>query len=80
VVFAVFFATFLVERRKALGQFELARTTMRTGIGFTNTLVLLTSLLLLAVSEYVALLGAGPVCDTAHGRPSHSAHRDVKPI
>jgi heme/copper-type cytochrome/quinol oxidase subunit 3 len=60
VVFAVFFATFLVERRKALGQFELARTTMRTGIGFTNTLVLLTSLLLLAVSEYVALLGAGP--------------------
>jgi nitric oxide reductase NorE protein len=50
VVFAVFFATFLVERGKAPAQFELARTTMHTGIGFTNTLVLLTSSLLVVVA------------------------------
>jgi nitric oxide reductase NorE protein len=50
VVFAVFFTTFLVERGKAPGQFEFARTTMHTSIRFTNTLVLLTSSLLVVVA------------------------------
>ncbi len=50
VVFAVFFATFLVERGKAPGEFELARMTLHIGIGFANTLVLLTSSLLVVVA------------------------------
>ena len=50
LVFAVFFATFLVERAKAPGQFNVARHTLHTGVGFTNTLVLLTSSLLVVVA------------------------------
>lgn len=50
VVFAVFFATFLVERAKAPEVFDAARRTLHAGIGLTNTLVLLTSSLCVVVA------------------------------
>jgi nitric oxide reductase NorE protein len=50
VVFAVFFATFLVERGKAPEESDVARRTLHIGIGFANTLVLLTSSLLVVVA------------------------------
>jgi nitric oxide reductase NorE protein len=50
VVFAVFFATFMVERSKAPELFDAARRTLHTGVGVTNTLVLLTSSLCVVVA------------------------------
>ena len=43
LVFAAFFATFMVERSKAPEVFDAARTTLHVNIGLVNTLVLLTS-------------------------------------
>ena len=43
LVFGAFFVTFLVERSKAPGAFDAARTTLHIGVGVINTLVLLTS-------------------------------------
>ena len=40
LVFAVFFATFMVERSKAPELFDAARATLHIGVGLTNTLVL----------------------------------------
>lgn len=50
IVFAVFFATFMVERAKAPAVFDAARRTLHIGIGLTNTLVLLTSSLCVVVA------------------------------
>jgi nitric oxide reductase NorE protein len=53
LVFAVFFATFMVERSKAPDVFDAARKTLHVNIGLVNTLVLLTSSLFV-----VAAIGA----------------------
>ena len=53
LVFAVFFATFMVERAKAPEVFDVARKTLHVNIGLVNTLVLLTSSLFV-----VAAIGA----------------------
>ena len=53
LVFAVFFATFMVERSKAPEVFDVARKTLHVNIGLVNTLVLLTSSLFV-----VAAIGA----------------------
>jgi nitric oxide reductase NorE protein len=49
-VFSLFFATFLVERGKSAQVFETGHRTLHTGIGLTNTLVLLTSSLLVVIA------------------------------
>lgn len=49
-VFAVFFATFMVERSTAPHVFDTARRTLHTGVGLANTLVLLTSSLFVVVT------------------------------
>ncbi|WP_431236562.1 cytochrome c oxidase subunit 3 [Mycolicibacterium aichiense] len=43
LVFAAFFATFMIERSKAPDVFDAARKTLHVNIGLVNTLVLLTS-------------------------------------
>jgi nitric oxide reductase NorE protein len=53
LVFAAFFATFMVERSKAPEVFDAARKTLHVNIGLVNTLVLLTSSLFV-----VAAMGA----------------------
>jgi nitric oxide reductase NorE protein len=53
LVFAAFFATFMVERAKAPEVFDAARKTLHVNIGLVNTLVLLTSSLFV-----VAAIGA----------------------
>jgi nitric oxide reductase NorE protein len=50
LVFGVFFATFMVERAMEPTQFDTARRTLHTGIGFTNTLALLSSSLLVVLA------------------------------
>jgi nitric oxide reductase NorE protein len=50
LVFAAFFAAFLVERAKAPEVFDVARRTLHLGVGLTNTLVLLTSSLCVVVA------------------------------
>ncbi|HEX4189506.1 MAG TPA: cytochrome c oxidase subunit 3 [Marmoricola sp.] len=48
VVFGVFFTTFLIQRGHAPQLFDRSRQTLNLGIGLANTLVLLTSSLLVA--------------------------------
>ena len=50
VVFGAFFATFMYERAKAPDVFDESRRTLSIGIGLTNTLVLLTSSLLVVTA------------------------------
>ena len=50
LVFAAFFATFMVERAKAPDVFDAARRTLHLGVGLANTLVLLTSSLFVVVA------------------------------
>lgn len=50
LVFGVFFATFMVERAKAPAVFDAARKTLHLNIGLVNTLVLLTSSLLVVAA------------------------------
>lgn len=50
LVFAVFFATFMIERSKAPEVFDAARKTLHINIGLVNTLVLLTSSLLVVAA------------------------------
>ena len=50
LVFALFFITFIVERSKAPDDFDIARRTLHTGIGLTNTFVLLTSSLMIVIA------------------------------
>jgi nitric oxide reductase NorE protein len=50
LVFGAFFVTFMVERAKAPVIFDTSRKTLHTGIGLTNTLVLLTSSLCVVIA------------------------------
>lgn len=50
VVFGVFFATFMYQRGQAPELFDVSRHTLSIGIGLTNTLVLLTSSLLVVTA------------------------------
>ncbi len=50
LVFGAFFATFMVERAKAPEIFDASRKTLHTGVGLTNTLVLLTSSLCVVIA------------------------------
>jgi nitric oxide reductase NorE protein len=50
VVFGVFFSAFMVDRSKAPGVFDAARKTLHSGMGLTNTLVLLFSSLCVIVA------------------------------
>jgi len=50
LVFGTFFATFLYRRSRAPDAFDAARHTLHMGVGVTNTLVLLTSSLLVVTA------------------------------
>lgn len=65
LVFGVFFVTFLVERSKAPEIFDAARTTLHTGVGVLNTLVLLTSSLLVVLALGAMRTGARSVATRA---------------
>ncbi|MGY4710577.1 cytochrome c oxidase subunit 3 [Mycolicibacterium sp. CBM1] len=61
LVFAVFFATFMVERSAAPEVFDAARKTLHVNIGLVNTLVLLTSSLFVVAAINGLRTGARPV-------------------
>src|ERR1700761_4291067 len=65
LVFGIFFATFLVERSKAPGIFDVSRKTLHTGIGLTNTLTLLTSSLCVVVALGALRSGAHRIARSA---------------
>jgi nitric oxide reductase NorE protein len=50
LVFGVFFATFMYQRAQAPELFDQSRQTLNTGIGLSNTLILLTSSLLVVTA------------------------------
>ncbi|CAA0114338.1 Cytochrome bo(3) ubiquinol oxidase subunit 3 [Mycolicibacterium vanbaalenii] len=65
LVFGAFFVTFLVERAKAPEVFDVARTTLHLGVGVLNTLVLLTSSLLVVLALNALRAGAGSIATRA---------------
>jgi nitric oxide reductase NorE protein len=65
LVFAVFFATFMVERAKAPDIFDIARRTLHLGVGLANTLVLLTSSLFVVVALRALRSGARHIARSA---------------
>ena len=65
LVFAVFFATFMVERSKAPEVFDAARKTLHVNIGLVNTLVLLTSSLFVVAAIGAIRTGARAVAARA---------------
>lgn len=65
LVFAVFFATFMVERSKAPELFDTARRTLHTGVGLTNTLVLISSSLCVVVAIGAIRAGARAIATSA---------------
>jgi nitric oxide reductase NorE protein len=65
LVFGAFFATFMVERAKAPGIFDVSRKTLHIGVGLTNTLVLLTSSLCVVVALAALRSGAGHIAHSA---------------
>ncbi|ABM15705.1 MULTISPECIES: cytochrome c oxidase subunit 3 [Mycolicibacterium] len=65
LVFGAFFVTFLVERATAPEAFDAARTTLHVGVGVTNTLVLLTSSLLVVLALNAMRVGAAPIATRA---------------
>ncbi len=65
LVFAVFFATFLVERSAAPDLFDSSRTTLHIGVGLINTLVLLTSSLCMVVGVGAIRVGAKSIATGA---------------
>jgi nitric oxide reductase NorE protein len=65
LVFGVFFATFMVERAKAPEIFDASRKTLHTGVGLTNTLVLLTSSLCVVVALGALRSGASHIARSA---------------
>jgi nitric oxide reductase NorE protein len=67
VVFGVFFATFLVERAKAPELFDASRKSLHTGIGLTNTFVLLVSSLCVVVAIGAIRGGARSIATRATG-------------
>jgi hypothetical protein len=50
VIFGILFATFMSERSRDAAVFDASRKTLHAGIGLTNTLVLLTSSLLVVAA------------------------------
>lgn len=56
-VFALFFVTFMVERSKAPAEFDVVRRTLHTGIGLTNTFVLMASSLAIVIAVGAARAG-----------------------
>lgn len=65
LVFGAFFVTFLVERATAPEVFDAARTTLHVGVGVTNTLVLLTSSLLVVLALNAMRVGAASIATRA---------------
>ena len=65
LVFGTFFATFMVERAKAPDIFDASRKTLHTGVGLTNTLVLLTSSLCVVIAMGALRSGARHIARTA---------------
>jgi nitric oxide reductase NorE protein len=65
LVFGTFFATFMVERANAPEIFDVSRRTLHTGVGLTNTLVLLTSSLCVVVALGGLRSGAGHIARSA---------------
>jgi nitric oxide reductase NorE protein len=65
LVFGAFFATFMVERAKAPEVFDVSRKTLHLGVGLTNTLVLLTSSLLVVVALGALRSGASKIARSA---------------
>lgn len=65
LVFGAFFVTFLVERANAPDTFDAARTTLHLGIGVLNTLVLLTSSLLVVLALNALRVGARTIATRA---------------
>jgi nitric oxide reductase NorE protein len=65
LVFGAFFATFMVERAKAPEVFDVSRKTLHLGVGLTNTLVLLTSSLLVVVTLGALRSGARKIARSA---------------
>ena len=65
LVFAVFFATFMVERSKAPVVFDSARKTLHLNIGLVNTLVLLTSSLFVVAAVGALRTGARAIAARA---------------
>lgn len=65
LVFGAFFVTFLVERAKAPEIFDAARTTLYLGVGVLNTLVLLTSSLLVVLALNALRTGARTIATRA---------------
>jgi nitric oxide reductase NorE protein len=65
LVFGVFFATFMVERSKAPEVFDTARRTLHSGVGLTNTLVLLSSSLAVVVAIGAIRAGAKAIATSA---------------
>ena len=65
LVFAVFFATFMVERSKAPEVFDVARKTLHVNIGLVNTLVLLTSSLFVVAAMGAIRAGARSIAARA---------------
>jgi nitric oxide reductase NorE protein len=64
-VFALFFVTFMLERSKAPNEFDVARRTLHIGIGLTNTFVLLSSSLLIAIAVGAMRAGARSIAGKA---------------
>jgi nitric oxide reductase NorE protein len=65
LVFAAFFATFMVERSKAPEVFDAARKTLHVNIGLVNTLVLLTSSLFVVAAMGAIRTGARSIAARA---------------
>jgi nitric oxide reductase NorE protein len=65
VVFGAFFATFLVERAKAPGLFDMSRKTLHVGVGLANTLVLLASSLFVVLAIGAIRAGARSIATNA---------------
>jgi nitric oxide reductase NorE protein len=64
-VFAVFFITFMAQRSKAPEAFDVARRTLHTGIGLTNTFILLTSSLFVVIALGAVRARIRPVAGAA---------------
>jgi nitric oxide reductase NorE protein len=65
LVFGVFFATFLVERSKDPKLFDTSRQTLHTGVGLTNTLVLLASSLFVVIAVSAMRISARSIASQA---------------
>ncbi|WP_418001879.1 cytochrome c oxidase subunit 3 [Mycobacterium sp. PDNC021] len=67
LVFSVLFVGFLIDRSQAVHAFDVARRTLHSGVGLTNTLVLLSSSLLVVIGLHALRCGRRPVATTMLG-------------